>query len=155
MYLCLFSFQIQCPGCGTFVQRLDVSNLCVQCSICTLRKRKIYQFCWQCLREWKGSQNRADRCDNEGCSIDPNLLRDCPMITLTFFRNVVQCPKLRKCPSCDTLIEHTKIGCNNIKCPQCNNEFCNNEFCFICLKPGHFDLSNPCTIALRQINALS
>uniref|UniRef100_A0A8C2A2N0 RING-type domain-containing protein n=1 Tax=Cyprinus carpio TaxID=7962 RepID=A0A8C2A2N0_CYPCA len=131
-----------CPGCGTFVQRLDVSNLCVQCSICTVRNRKTYEFCWQCLREWKGSQTHADRCDNEGCSIYPKLLRDCPMISLTYFTNGVQCPKLRKCPSCDTLIEHNNIGCNNIKCPKCNN-----EFCFICLKPGHFYRSNPCTIA--------
>ncbi|XP_059392036.1 uncharacterized protein LOC132124900 isoform X2 [Carassius carassius] len=119
-----------CPGCGTFVERLDVSNLCVKCSVCTERTRKSYHFCWQCLREWKGPGPRADRCDNVGCAIDQKLLKDCPLITLTSVQNV-QCPAIRACTSCGVLTEHNNKGHKIIECHACNN-----RFCFICLKPA-------------------
>lgn len=103
------------------------------------------------MSEWKGPQNRADRCDNEGCTIEWKLLRDCPMIPLTYFGIGVCCPKIRKCPFCGMLIEHKTEGCNNMICPQCNN-----EFCFICLESGHeYDYFGACTIAPRQINTVS
>ncbi|XP_042608751.1 uncharacterized protein LOC109089129 isoform X3 [Cyprinus carpio] len=82
----LFDFRV-CPGCSTFVERLDVSNLCVECPVCTEKTGNSYEFCWNCLREWKGSQNRAERCGNVGCTIDKKLLKDCPMISLTYFEN--------------------------------------------------------------------
>ncbi|XDV53608.1 hypothetical protein PO909_022063 [Leuciscus waleckii] len=144
-----------CPGCGTLIERLDKSNLCVQCSVCTVKNRKPFEFCWQCLREWKGLQSRADRCGNVGCTSDQELLRDCPMISLTSVGNGVQCPKVRKCPFCGVLIEHDTTGCNNMKCPKCKK-----EFCFICLKPGHpysswRFYSSQCTLAPRQTDTAS
>ncbi len=129
--LCLFSFHIQCPGCDTFIERLNVSNLCVECSICTARNKKTYEFCWQCVREWKGPRPHADRCGNEGCrSAVQELLRDCPMIMLKSIKNV-QCPAIRACPFCGVPIEHNE-GCKIMKCPECEK-----SFCFVCLKPAY------------------
>ncbi|KTF86843.1 hypothetical protein cypCar_00035079 [Cyprinus carpio] len=146
----LFDFRV-CPGCSTFVERLDVSNLCVECPVCTEKTGNSYEFCWNCLREWKGSQNRAERCGNVGCTIDKKLLKDCPMISLTYFENKVQCPNIRACTSCGVLIEHTNDGCNNMECPECDF-----EFCFICLNPGHdYDEDQPCKLAPRQIESES
>lgn len=56
-----------CPGCSSNVERADVKNLCVRCTICSARRRQIYQFCWQCRREWKGPFLNATRCANDGC----------------------------------------------------------------------------------------
>lgn len=137
-----------CPGCETLIERSDVSNLCVLCSVCTAKNKKPFEFCWNCMRKWKGHQLPTNQCGNEGCSIHQKLLKECPMITLEYFENdaEVQCPKLRKCPYCDTMIEHTSRGCNNMTCPNCNM-----EFCFVCLNPGHeYDDDNPCTLAPRQ-----
>lgn len=148
---CLFSFHIQCPGCSTFVERMDVSNLCVQCPVCTERTENSYEFCWNCLGGWKGSHNRADRCGNAGCTIDKKLLEDCAIISLTYFENEAQCPKIRACTSCGVLIEHTNDGCNNMECPECDY-----EFCFICLNPGHdYYKHQPCKMAPRQIESES
>lgn len=148
--LCLLSFHIQCPGCSSFTERMDTSNLCVECSVCTERTGESYEFCWNCLREWKGSQIRGDQCGNVGCTIDRTPLKDCPMISLIYFDNEVECPKMRTCPSCDMLIEHNNNGCNNMECPQCKK-----EFCFICLKPGHDYDHQPCELAPRQIDSVS
>ncbi|KAK9951822.1 hypothetical protein ABG768_017697 [Culter alburnus] len=117
-----------CPSCGMFVEREDVSNLSVECSICTTRTGRTYEFCWQCLKQWKGSRPRADQCDNEGCTKDLKLLKNCEMITLTSVKNI-RVPSIRACPTCGTLIEHTTENCKNIECYNCGV-----EFCFSCLK---------------------
>ncbi|XP_062372908.1 caspase-23 [Sardina pilchardus] len=57
----------KCPGCHSYVERAEPNNLCVQCSICTSKKGRIYQFCWLCQREWKGPYANAKHCTNEGC----------------------------------------------------------------------------------------
>lgn len=126
LYDPLFSFQ--CPGCSTFVERTNVSNLSVECSICTTRTGRTYEFCWQCLKPWKGPRPRADQCDNEGCSKDLQLLKNCEMITLKSVKNI-RVPSIRACPTCGTLIEHNTEKCKNIKCYHCGR-----EFCFSCLK---------------------
>lgn len=123
-----------CPGCGTFIERSDLSNLCVECSVCTMNSGRIYEFCWRCERVWKGPRPRADRCGNVGCKrSDQELLRDCPMVTLrsVVYRGTndcVQCPAIRACPSCGVLIEHNE-GCKIMSCRECKK-----QFCFICLK---------------------
>ncbi|XDV53646.1 hypothetical protein PO909_022094 [Leuciscus waleckii] len=135
-----------CPGCGIFTERSDVSNLCVECSVCTANNRKPFKFCWQCVREWRGPQPRADRCGNGGCKLgDLELLRDCPVIIVPCVGREVQCPKIRACTSCGLLIEHVQ-GCNNMICSQCKN-----NFCFVCLQSAHYE--EPCTLAPRQINS--
>lgn len=123
------SFRLQCPGCGTYSERTDVSNLCVQCEVCTEREGRVFEFCWQWEREWKGRRPRADRCDNDRCtSSEQEILRDCPVISLKKVQNV-QCPSFRACINCGVLIEHTGEGCKIMTC-----RICEREFCFICLK---------------------
>ncbi|XDV53644.1 hypothetical protein PO909_022092 [Leuciscus waleckii] len=150
-----------CPGCGIFTERSDVSNLCVECSVCTANNRKPFKFCWQCVREWRGPQPRADRCGNGGCKRrNQELLRDCPIITLSSVvykgsSDHVQCPAIRACIFCGVLIEHTNEGCKMVSCSKCKN-----EFCFVCLKSAreclktstHF-ISCSAGLAPRQIDS--
>lgn len=119
-----------CPGCKYSVTRKDESNLSVRCQMCTATKGRTYEFCWQCLREWKGPQPRTDRCDNEGCCNEAlKTLRDCPYAVFENVKGITQCPSIRACPTCGILVEHTGKRCKNISCRQCKV-----EFCFVCLK---------------------
>ncbi|XP_066538061.1 E3 ubiquitin-protein ligase DDB_G0292642 [Hoplias malabaricus] len=119
-----------CPGCKTFVEREDLTNLCVQCTICTAERGKTYQFCWQCLKEWKGPAPNADHCDNEGC-VNPLIekLMKCREVYLPQVQNI-RVPSLRACPTCGNVVEHDTTGCKNIICNRCQV-----EFCFSCVKP--------------------
>ncbi|XP_070785701.1 E3 ubiquitin-protein ligase RNF19B-like [Enoplosus armatus] len=120
-----------CPQCRTSVERKDLSNLCVQCIICTADQKKTYQFCWQCQKKWKGPGPRADHCDNDGClNRDLQLLQTCKTISLPDVEGVTDCPSVRACPTCGMKVEHSRQYCKNIKCLRCRV-----EFCFVCLKP--------------------
>ncbi|XP_026859625.2 probable E3 ubiquitin-protein ligase RNF144A-A [Electrophorus electricus] len=118
-----------CPGCKSFVERQDLTNLCVLCTICTAESDKRFEFCWQCFKEWKGPGPRSDRCDNSGC-INPHIekLLKCRDIILHEADNI-RCPSMRACPTCGNLLEHDTTGCKNIICNRCQV-----EFCFSCLK---------------------
>ncbi|XP_053199548.1 E3 ubiquitin-protein ligase RNF19B-like [Scomber japonicus] len=119
-----------CPCCKTTVERKDLSNLCVICSICTADQKKTYQFCWQCQRQWKGPGPRSDCCDNDGCiNKDLQLLQTCNTINLPEVEGVTDCPSIRACPTCGMKVEHSRQYCKNINCPRCHV-----EFCFVCLK---------------------
>ncbi|XP_043087222.1 probable E3 ubiquitin-protein ligase RNF144A-A [Puntigrus tetrazona] len=120
-----------CPGCSSFVERKDSSDLCVRCPFCSVKTGRTSEFCWQCGRTWKGPRPRADKCDNLGCSdSDLNMLRDCKMISLPHHSDqVIQCPSIRACPDCGMLIEHTLEGCKYVACFNCKI-----SFCFICLR---------------------
>lgn len=119
-----------CPQCRTSVERKDLSNLCVRCTICKADQKKTYQFCWQCLKEWKGPAPRSDRCDNDGCmNRDLQLLQTCRTVSLPAVQGVTNCPSVRACPTCGMKVEHSQEFCKNIKCPRCHK-----EFCFVCLK---------------------
>ncbi|XP_037832384.1 probable E3 ubiquitin-protein ligase ARI5 [Kryptolebias marmoratus] len=120
----------QCPGCNTYVERKELTNLSVQCSTCKADKKEVYEFCWQCLKPWKGPAPRSDRCDNDGCiNHDLELLRICKTTTFSEVEGVDDCPSIRACPTCGQRVEHDKTGCKNIICPRCQV-----EFCFVCLK---------------------
>lgn len=124
-------FPYQCPKCKTMVERKDLSNLCVQCVVCTADQKKSYQFCWQCQRDWKGPGPRSDRCDNHGCiNRDLQLLRTCKYISLPDVKGVISCPSVRACPVCGIKVEHNRMHCKNVRCPRCHM-----TFCFVCLKP--------------------
>lgn len=120
----------QCPQCKTHVERKDLSNLCVQCIVCTDEQKKPYQFCWQCQRKWKGPGPRSNRCDNTGCTNrDLQLLQTCQTVSLPDVEGVTSCPSVRACPVCGTKVEHNQMNCKNVICPRCHM-----EFCFVCLK---------------------
>ncbi|XP_029941778.1 putative E3 ubiquitin-protein ligase ARI6 [Salarias fasciatus] len=119
-----------CPQCNSSVARKDESNLCVVCRMCSITKYQRYEFCWQCLREWKGSRPRSDRCDNEGCTcVALDTLRTCKEIVFESLEGVSGCPSIRACPTCGRLLEHSSKKCKNLVCPRCTV-----EFCFVCLK---------------------
>ncbi|XP_043557925.1 uncharacterized protein DDB_G0292642-like isoform X1 [Chiloscyllium plagiosum] len=127
-----------CPGCGSCVERKDLTNLCVFCIICEKEKGKSYQFCWQCMKEWKGSAPRSDRCDNEGCTnIQLKTLQNCGTKTLPYSK-IKQCPKIRACPTCGVLIEH-KDMCKFVMCTRCHV-----EFCFACLQTKNICSKSSC-----------
>ncbi|XP_028329650.1 uncharacterized protein LOC114480059 [Gouania willdenowi] len=119
-----------CPGCKTYVEREDLTNLCVQCTVCKTDKNKSYTFCWQCMKPWKGKAPTSKRCANDGCvNHDVKILQDCKMTDLPQVAGVTACPSLRACPTCGQRAEHDRTGCKNIICPRCQV-----EFCFVCLK---------------------
>ncbi|XP_047456662.1 uncharacterized protein DDB_G0292642-like [Mugil cephalus] len=121
-----------CPGCKSSVIRTELDNLRVRCTICSADKLKPYEFCWQCLKEWKGSSQYTDRCLNDGCfNASLEVLRTCPKIKFQEVRGVSGCPSIRACPTCGMLLGHDKTKCKNIICPRCKD-----EFCFVCLKPS-------------------
>ncbi|KAK2863041.1 hypothetical protein Q5P01_002574 [Channa striata] len=116
----LYSDTRICPGCKSSVGRTDQSNLNVQKC----------EFCWQCLRKWKGPAPRSDCCGNPGCSNESlETLKNCPDINLKYVEGVSACPSIRACPTCGILLERDKKRCKNITCPRCKT-----EFCFVCLR---------------------
>ncbi|XP_041840862.1 probable E3 ubiquitin-protein ligase RNF217 isoform X2 [Melanotaenia boesemani] len=143
-----------CPECKHTVTRKDQSNLSVRCHICTARKGRVYEFCWQCLKKWKGDPSRTDRCENEGCYNEAlKTLRTCSVITFESVKGVTGCPSIRACPTCGYMLEHSSKNCKSIYCSRCKT-----EFCFVCLKlkseckktgKGYY---NPCSdgVAPRQ-----
>ncbi|KAJ1090403.1 hypothetical protein NDU88_003535 [Pleurodeles waltl] len=117
----------ECPGCKTYVERKDLENLRVFCVLCQAKKKQTCEFCWQCLKPWKGSGTSSVRCENEGCK-DPRLqiIEDCGLKDLPG-SEVKNCPSIRACPTCGLIIEH-KDKCKYMMCKQCQV-----EFCFACL----------------------
>ncbi|XP_072232511.1 uncharacterized protein [Leuresthes tenuis] len=142
-----------CPGCKSSVARQILFNLSVRCKVCTAKRGRAYDFCWQCMREWKGPQPRSDRCENDGCSdLSLQTLRTCPDIVFERVKGVTGCPSIRACPTCGSLLEHGNNNCKHLLCPQCKV-----EFCFVCLKiftecMKTSSISGPCSsgVAPRQ-----
>ncbi|XP_039899509.1 probable E3 ubiquitin-protein ligase ARI8 [Simochromis diagramma] len=119
-----------CPGCGSAVTRKNGSDLNVLCKVCTAVKGQTFEFCWQCLKEWKGARPRKDRCGNRGCCNQSlKTLKECPDIIFDSVKGVDGCPSVRACPTCGLLLEHSKRHCKSLVCPRCKV-----KFCFVCLK---------------------
>uniref|UniRef100_A0A3Q3WNR6 RING-type domain-containing protein n=1 Tax=Mola mola TaxID=94237 RepID=A0A3Q3WNR6_MOLML len=141
----------QCPGCKSFVRRQDCNNLNVECTVCSARRHKMYRFCWQCLKEWKGPAPREDHCDNDGCSSPLEILKNCEEIVFQDVKGVRGCPSIRACPTCGHLVEHNKLQCKSMVCP-----LCKVKFCFVCLKKTEHCLTQkayslcPSGVAPRQ-----
>lgn len=143
----------RCPGCKSSVARKDEFNLCVSCKRCTAKKGHAYEFCWQCLREWKGPKPRFDCCGNDGCcNTVLQTLQTCPEIVFDTVKGITGCPSIRACPTCGSLLEHKRNHCKHLDCPQCKI-----KFCFVCLKTfaecsKSSNISGPCSsgVAPRQ-----
>uniref|UniRef100_A0AAQ6AR38 RING-type domain-containing protein n=1 Tax=Amphiprion ocellaris TaxID=80972 RepID=A0AAQ6AR38_AMPOC len=119
-----------CPGCKSPVMRTNESNLNICCKLCTANKGRTFEFCWQCLKKWKGPKPRSDRCGNDGCCNQPlKTLQTCPDIVFQSMPGITGCPSIRACPTCGSLLEHSKIFCKSMVCPRCKV-----KFCFVCLK---------------------
>ncbi|MEQ2186379.1 hypothetical protein GOODEAATRI_027900 [Goodea atripinnis] len=119
-----------CPGCKSSVARRSEFDLSVSCEACTAKKGQLYEFCWQCLREWKGPKLRLDRCENDGCSNTVlQTLKTCPEIVFDTVKGITGCPSIRACPTCGSLLEHKRNHCKHLDCPHCKV-----KFCFVCLK---------------------
>ena len=117
----------ECPGCRSFVEREDFTNLRVTCPICSKKKGRTYDFCWQCLQDWTGPTKSGVKCGNSKC-VHPELasVKDSPMFTL----NGKQVPLRRACPTCGKVVEHKNDNtCKFVICPRCKN-----EYCFMCLE---------------------
>lgn len=148
------SIKIQkCPGCNIFLQR-DSSKAFtnpnwVQCPACSAKNGERFEFCWVCLKPWKGGSNS---CGNDKCTgKDPRIqiLETCKTKVVDLTSDV---PSTRCCARCGTMIEHID-KCKHMGCPKCHY-----EFCFVCLKPktnngwqcGEYD--SKCDVAPRQTN---
>ncbi|XP_069474343.1 E3 ubiquitin-protein ligase DDB_G0292642-like [Ambystoma mexicanum] len=120
----------ECPGCKSYVERKDLTNLRVLCIICRSMNKATTEFCWQCMSPWKGAGTSSDRCENPGCA-DPRLkiLEECIVKDLPG-SEIKNCPSIRACPTCGVMIEH-KTMCKFVVCIQCHI-----EFCFACLEIG-------------------
>ncbi|XP_039899474.1 uncharacterized protein LOC120740972 [Simochromis diagramma] len=142
-----------CPGCRSAVMRANESDLNVLCKVCTAVAGRPFEFCWQCLREWKGPRPRKDRCENDDCCNESlETLKKCPDITLhryvyddEYEFGIRVCPSVRACPTCGLLLQHSKKGCPLVFCPRCNG-----TFCFVCLKRSSTCWRIRCTPAPRQ-----
>ncbi|KAJ1090223.1 hypothetical protein NDU88_003358 [Pleurodeles waltl] len=144
----------ECPVCRSLVERRDKSNLRVFCTICRAKKGTNYEFCWQCLRPWKGDSSSSVGCGRKSCK-DHNLvvLQKCKVIDLPE-SGIKGCPSIRACPTCGLLIEH-KSMCKYVVC--CN---CGVEFCFACLNTAEvcettaaytaYDMICPMPVAPKQ-----
>ncbi|XP_078522318.1 uncharacterized protein LOC144791495 isoform X2 [Lissotriton helveticus] len=135
----------ECPGCRSLVERGDQSSMRVFCTTCKDKKGSNYEFCWQCLRPWKGDSKYSVGCGNKGCK-DPNLviLQKCNAIDQPH-SGIIGCPCIRACPTCGLLIEY-KDGCKYITCCRCHV-----NFCFACLNTAQTCQRMKCmTSAPRQ-----
>jgi len=92
----------ECPKCKTFVERLDLKNLRVRCVICEHKDKKVFEFCWQCDREWTVPISTAhDTCGRDGCqNSELKALMQCHKIKLAAVVGLPEIPSMRACPTC-------------------------------------------------------
>ena len=129
---------IECPGCGSYCQRIDDTKARVSCRMCR-KEGKNADYCWFCFQPWKSS---GTECSNPKCQSSGILaqIQNSPMKEI----NGVKCPSWRLCPNCGLAIEH-KNGCKCMTCKKANGG-CDTSFCFICLrikKEGSWQCGGP------------
>lgn len=139
-----------CPGCNNFCERMSESDRCVVCRICSKKKGRTYNFCWDCKQEWIGNPTNK-RCGNDNCNVQEILekLQNCKEVEIGYLKGL-KAPSIRACPSCGSLIEHGG-QCKHVTCKACSK-----EFCFVCLRIGDGgssscgSYSTACSVAPRQ-----
>jgi hypothetical protein len=129
--LAMASGMKSCPKCNVFLQRADQTSAWVRHEKCN--NNTYYDFCWWCLKDWKGASNNRF-CGNAACTQhDPRLdiLEKAKRINIRVDRTdgtkTADVPSMRACPCCFTLQERDNNGCRYTYCP------CTKLFCFVCL----------------------
>ena len=123
----------QCPGCQTWCVPFDEGEILLRCDVCSRDLGRPYEFCWACLRQWKGISIKSKSiiikgCGNEGCDEKDPRIRILTVAEKMSVENIPGCPSIRACPNCGLLI-NLKGGCRRITCTNCKA-----EFCFMCLR---------------------
>jgi len=98
----------------------------VVCNTCSKNQVRTVEYCWECRREW-GRGGNSYKCGYPDCNWEEEHLRTLQTCETKNIGNLTDCPAIRACPRCGTLIRHTS-GCKHMKCR------CGCEFCFVCLK---------------------
>ncbi|XP_033725695.1 uncharacterized protein LOC117315564 [Pecten maximus] len=106
-----------CPNCRRICNTQNTKNACVKCIHCQKAGKTQFRFCCYCLEKWTPKHTCKKITAQE-------TLNNCDRKTIV---NVANCPSIRACPECHTLIQHSE-GCKHMRCVNC---FC--TFCFICL----------------------
>ena len=131
-----------CPGCGRYYERKDQAKSSVYCIMCAKEGRPA-RYCIQCNLTWKTSSSSTN-CGNPNCN-STSVLSLLPLAKPKQISWINNCPSIRLCTSCGTVIEHEE-KCKEIKCIACGK-----IFCFVCLidwRSGH--LSDQCKPAPTQ-----
>lgn len=115
----------QCPGCGSYCERIDMEYLRVICPLCE-KAGKPPCFCWRCKQPWTNFSSKYD-CNNPPCNSDELFLKQLQDAPMKEYRGVLS-PSIRLCPKCGNAIENIN-PCRNMTCRACHT-----NFCFICLR---------------------
>ncbi|XP_062392361.1 uncharacterized protein DDB_G0292642-like [Sardina pilchardus] len=132
--------RIQCPGCLQPDGRVVDGHRTV-CPHCSTSRRRVYQFCWACRREWPttGSQLQGHACTLPNCALRAALLSE---ERIADPKNAgLHCPFFRACPNCKELVTHSGSGCKCITCTKCAT-----RFCFRCLRKPYCPQTVACVI---------
>jgi len=142
----------QCQVCGVnwkrdFTKRWPVHRNRLVCNTCSRNKGREVEYCWECLREWRGDDSK---CGYSDCTWEKDQINTLQQCDTKKIGNVPGCPIIRACPRCGTLIHHYD-GCKHMTC-----KMCSCDFCFVCLKQkglGNWECTpydSSCPIAARQ-----
>lgn len=131
----------ECPGCQSYCMRQDETKNRFYCRVCAMEKRNA-EYCFQCSLPWKKFSSHVD-CGNPSCD-SANPLTLLAAATRKKIGTMTDCPSLRMCPGCATIIEH-ETHCKQMHCKKCKT-----DFCFACLKLGRYKCGSSCSVAPVQ-----
>jgi len=126
-----------CKECKSYVVRESPKIARVICGTCSKQKNRVYEYCYYCFTEWKGSV-----CPNTNCKgLDPRIAMLANSHKKTLDYGITDVPTLRACTKCGRVHEHyTK--CKHMTCPICANKYCqvclqspNSKDIWPCLQP--------------------
>lgn len=118
----------KCPGCLTWCFRAPETGVCVRCQMCTNKRGQHFDFCWVCLKTWRGA-GAGGTCGNPGCDGRGHRLRILATCEMKEINGCQACPSVRGCPRFGLLIT-LKDRCAHVNCTNCRGY----GYCFICLK---------------------
>ncbi|XP_069106533.1 uncharacterized protein [Argopecten irradians] len=116
----------ECPICRIPSTRNNPNDKQVECVNCKKDGKAAYTFCWEC----NVLCDKSHDCKRYKIKHAQDILDNCERVTMSY-SSIPNVPKVRACPNCKVLIEHTG-GCKTM---DCGNPTCKLTFCFSCLKP--------------------